>query len=267
MATTGSCIATFTDLPSNDTERATVAIRLGALRLRSSSSAEQIRTISAWIRHPKYMFQPGVPGRFTVKNDIALLRLATSVKVTNYVHPLCLGDSSTSEDQTCYAVSLRSQELSAEVVPIYNSSVCNSRLPVFELAIGAEQICAPPSACFGLSGSHIVCRDGNSGWSLKGLMSYRMACNSPFGYPIYTSVATYARWIESVISNRTVTEEWVNPRCGGFSCRLGKCIGTEMVNDGTWDCVTGDDERTQDFEEDFGKPSSEGCPGESNKFR
>ena len=84
-------MATFTDLPSNDTERPSVAVRFGAVRTRSTSPFEQSRMLRAWVRHPNFVFQPGVPGRFTVKNDIALLQLSAPVKVTNYIYPLCVG--------------------------------------------------------------------------------------------------------------------------------------------------------------------------------
>ncbi|OQV25002.1 Enteropeptidase [Hypsibius exemplaris] len=230
VATTGSCIAGFTDLPSNDSDRATVAIRFGAIRPRSSSPAEQTRFLRAWTRHPEFVFQPGVPGRFTVKNDLALIQLSQPVKITNYVSPLCIDSSKAddaSEDETCFAVSYRNSELTAVKVPVFNATRCNQILPVFEGAIGADQVCAGPAACFGLSGSHLACRSPQASWRLAGLMSHRMACNSPFNYPIYTAIGGYSTWIQSVMENRTTTlNVWENPKCSGFSCHLGKCLIT-----------------------------------------
>ncbi|GAU92925.1 hypothetical protein RvY_04939-2 [Ramazzottius varieornatus] len=266
VVTTGSCVSAFLDSPYNDTERPTVVVRLGALRSRSNSPSEQTRPVQAWIRHPNFVFQPNVPGRFTVANDLALLQLSSPVKVTADVAALCLNDTLSEEPQSCFAISLKSQELNAEPVQVFNSSTCNSLLPIFEGAITDDQVCASPAACFGLSGGHIACRDLQHRWTLRGLMSHRMACKSAFGYPVYTVLSSYVPWIDSVISNQTAPKPWANPSCTGFSCRLGKCVPSQSVNDGNQDCLTGDDEKGQDFEEDFVKNlPGEGC--KSDEFR
>ncbi|XP_036445720.1 trypsin II-P29 [Colossoma macropomum] len=185
-----------------------LTIYLGMASLQGTNSNSQIRSVTQIINHPSYSAS-------THNNDIALLKLASSVTYTDYIQPVCLAAAGSSLGGGTLVwitgwgnigtgVSLPSPQNLQEVeVPVVTNSNCADSYG--SGAITSNMICAGlteggKDSCQGDSGGPMVIKQ-NSGWTQVGIVSFGNDCALP-NYPgVYARVSQYQDWINSYTSS------------------------------------------------------------------
>ncbi|KAM4526348.1 prostasin-like [Fundulus diaphanus] len=148
-------------------------------------------------------------------NDIALLRLSSPVKFTNYIRPVCLAASDsvfnngtaslvTGWGNTAQGVPLRPpqtvQEVKVSVIGnrqcscLYGSGIITNNM------ICAGDLSGGKDACQGDSGGPMVNKQG-SRWIQSGVVSFGKGCALPNRPGVYARVSIYQSWINSVIQD------------------------------------------------------------------
>nr|BAB08216.1 embryonic serine protease-1 [Xenopus laevis] len=204
------------DLPSG------CGVRLGAYQLYVKNPHEM--TVKVDIIYINSEFNgPGTSG------DIALLKLSSPIKFTEYILPICLPASPvtfssgtecwiTGWGQTGSEVPLQyPATLQKVMVPIINRDSCekmyhiNSVISETEILIQSDQICAGYQAgqkdgCQGDSGGPLVCKIQGF-WYQAGIVSWGERCAAKNRPGVYTFVPAYETWISerSVISFKPFT--------------------------------------------------------------
>ncbi|XP_030592368.1 transmembrane protease serine 9-like [Archocentrus centrarchus] len=185
-----------------------VTVSLGRQSLKGSNPNAVSRSVSQVIKHPNY-------NSVTSDNDIALLKLSSSVTFTNYIRPVCLAASGstfyngintwvTGWGNIASGVSLPSPQNLMEVkVPIVGNRKCNCDYGVG--SITDNMVCAGLSAggkdsCQGDSGGPMVSKQ-NGRWIQAGIVSFGEGCALPNFPGVYTRVSRYQTWINSQITS------------------------------------------------------------------
>ncbi|KAL2098740.1 hypothetical protein ACEWY4_005220 [Coilia grayii] len=155
------------------------------------------------LRHPDY-------SDITKNNDIAMLRMRTAVRFSDYIRPVCLADSKslfhngTNSWVTGWG-NIGGETLEEVEVPVIGNRQCDcfykdSPLKVSENMICAGLLLSGKDSCQGDSGGPMVSQQ-NSVWILSGVVSYGRGC-AQAGYPgVYTRVSRYQSWINSEINS------------------------------------------------------------------
>lgn len=184
-----------------------LTVRLGYQSLQSINANGVSRSVSQIIKHPQYNSD-------TNNNDIALLRLSSTVQFTDYIRPVCLaevGSGFPAETTTWVTgwgnirdgVSLPSPGTLQEVsVPIVSNSDCNN---AYNGKITSNMICAGVArggkdSCQGDSGGPLVVKH-SSVWVQAGIVSFGNGCALPNFPGVYTRVSQYNSWINSQIAS------------------------------------------------------------------
>ncbi|XP_017575494.1 vitamin K-dependent protein C-like isoform X1 [Pygocentrus nattereri] len=188
------------------------SVRLGDYLRFKKEDSEVTIPVSKIVSHPKY-------NPVTVDNDIALLRLATPVKFTNYILPACLPSRSLAErvlhlngTQTVVTGWGKQNETATH----YSSALGFINIPLVDHAECARHmvnnltqnvLCAGiigkvRDACEGDSGGPMMTQYHNT-WFLIGLVSWGEGCGHTDKLGIYTKVSNYLEWIDSVRKEAT----------------------------------------------------------------
>ncbi|XP_008553594.2 uncharacterized protein LOC103575539 [Microplitis demolitor] len=144
------------------------------------------------------------------KHDIALLRLSSPVKFTDYIKPICLPNNSNithrlwvagwgaTENKSHSNIKLKLS------VPLADRQDCEARYGRSAISLVNSQICAGGQAgkdsCKGDSGGPLMSversADGTGRWTATGVVSFGpYPCGMP-GWPgVYTKVSDYSEWI------------------------------------------------------------------------
>ncbi|XP_030649808.1 transmembrane protease serine 9-like [Chanos chanos] len=184
-----------------------VTVFLGRQSQQGSNPNEVSRTVSQIISHPNY-------NSVTSNNDIALLRLSSSVTFTNYIRPVCLAAAGstfykgtdswvTGWGNIAEGVPLPSPQTLQEVeVPVVGNRKCNCLYG--DGRITYNMICAGllaggKDSCQGDSGGPMVSKQG-SRWIQSGIVSFGIGCAQANFPGVYARVSRYQDWINSQIS-------------------------------------------------------------------
>uniref|UniRef100_A0A3B3IAA1 Peptidase S1 domain-containing protein n=1 Tax=Oryzias latipes TaxID=8090 RepID=A0A3B3IAA1_ORYLA len=174
-----------------------VVVYLGETEINNSPNSVS-RTVSRIIVHPNYNSD-------THNNDVALLKMASSVTFTDYISPVCLAaqGSDFPGQEVTYLVRYQSpcsapstlQEVS---VPVVNNTQCNSSYSI----ITSNMICAGlteggKDSCQGDSGGPLVTKNGTT-WIQAGVVSFGNKCALPNFPGVYARVSEYQTWISSL---------------------------------------------------------------------
>ncbi|XP_054454414.1 LOW QUALITY PROTEIN: uncharacterized protein LOC129091022 [Anoplopoma fimbria] len=183
-------------------------ISLGRQNLQGNNPNEVSRTVARIILHPNY-------DRDTSNNDIALLKLSSPVKFTDYIRPVCLAASDsvfnngtdswvTGWGAVEEGVSLPFPETLQEVeVPVLGNRQCNCLNGVGTVTdnmICAGVLAGGKDSCQGDSGGPMVNQQG-SVWVQSGIVSFGFGCARPNLPGVYSRVSSYQSWINSHISS------------------------------------------------------------------
>jgi len=152
----------------------------------------------------------------TIVNDIALLKLASSVNNPSLISPvdIAVTESAIAAVENVTALgwgSTRAYSPDGQFSPDYPDILHDVEIPLMTdtmctNALGsnytAEMICAGlpeggKDSCVGDSGGPLMIQD--NGWKQIGIVSWGNGCAAP-GYPgVYTRLALYKEWVDSII--------------------------------------------------------------------
>ncbi|XP_055070249.2 chymotrypsin-like protease CTRL-1 [Misgurnus anguillicaudatus] len=181
----------------------TMTVYLGRQTQTGTNSHEVSRTVRSSIIHSSY-------NRNTNDNDIALVRLSSTVTFTDYIKPVCLA----AQDSVFAAgimgwitgwgdtgVSSTPANLQEAAIPVVDNSQCNTLLG--DGSVTGNMICAGLLAggkdtCQGDSGGPMVSQQCSK-WVLSGITSWGEGCAEPNKPGVYTRVSKYQSWINSNI--------------------------------------------------------------------
>ena len=185
--------------------------RMGAhFRVNGTVGSEQDINVLEIIVHQEY----GRP--FFFSNDIALLKLAKAVNLSNKVGAACLPDVNLSlVGKTCWITGwgtlssggIQPNTLMQAQVPVVSKQVC---LLAYPNQLDDTMLCAGTrfggvDACQGDSGGPLVC-EFSGRWFLEGVTSWGRGCATPNFYGVYADVRVFLPWINGNINhtNRSV---------------------------------------------------------------
>ncbi|KAI5096270.1 enteropeptidase isoform X2, partial [Silurus meridionalis] len=156
--------------------------------------------------------------RRTKDSDIALIHLQKRVNFTDYIQPICLPnpDQQFAAGRKCVVVGWGrlteggkvADVLQQAVLPLINNSVCQERLP--EYNITERMLCAGYTeggidTCQGDSGGPLMCDEGSGSWVLAGVTSFGVGCARPGRPGAYARVSHFIDWI---LESRRVSSHW-----------------------------------------------------------
>ncbi|KAL1272662.1 hypothetical protein QQF64_028524 [Cirrhinus molitorella] len=209
-------------------------VYLGRRTQEGPNPNEISRTVRTIIVHPSY-------NSYTNDNDIALLRLSSTVTFTNYIRPVCLaaqssvfsaGTSSwiTGWGDVQAGVSLPSPGILQEtVIPVVDNVQCNSLLG--SGSVTSNMMCAGliqggKDTCQGDSGGPMVSRQC-AVWVQSGITSWGYGCAEANSPGVYTRVSRYQTWITSKIVTNLPGFVTFNPpsSCSSASLTSTSCRG------------------------------------------
>ncbi|XP_054913741.1 testisin-like [Poeciliopsis prolifica] len=164
------------------------------------------RNVGRIIVHPKFNPSP-------IDNDIALLRLSSPVKFTQYIRPVCLAASGsrfnngtdswvTGWGNVGEGESLPEPQTLQEVkVPVIGNRQCKcllERSKITDNMICAGVLSGGKDSCQGDSGGPMVSKQ-SSRWIQSGVVSFGVGCARPNLPGVYTRVSRYQSWINAHI--------------------------------------------------------------------
>ncbi|XP_069724403.1 chymotrypsinogen 2-like [Phaenicophaeus curvirostris] len=183
--------------------RTTDTVVAGAYDQEDPSPDEQRLTIAKVFKNPKF-------NMLTIRDDIALIKLATPAQLSAQVSPVCLPQST--EDfpggMTCVTTgwgltdpkaSQTPAVLQQVALPLLTNEQCKQywgfRIRDMMVCAGADGA----SSCNGDSGGPLVCqKDGV--WTLVGIVSWGSSTCDPNVPAVYTRVTSLRDWINSILT-------------------------------------------------------------------
>uniref|UniRef100_A0A4X2KRN5 Peptidase S1 domain-containing protein n=2 Tax=Vombatus ursinus TaxID=29139 RepID=A0A4X2KRN5_VOMUR len=184
----------------------------GFTDLRKSGRQGQRREITQVIIHPRYKFtHPN-------GNDIALVQLKRSLKLSALVLPICLPTSTINLEMmdTCWVTgwgkmteSGRTVNKLQEVqVPLLDQFWCQilygSMFLIQEDMICATDITHGKSPCQGDSGGPLACKF-NDTWVQIGVVTWGRGCDMPLFPGVFARVPYFSTWISSTMKSVVIS--------------------------------------------------------------
>ncbi|KAM5160819.1 chymotrypsin-C-like [Callospermophilus lateralis] len=150
---------------------------------------------------------------FLVRNDIALIKLAEPVELSDTIQVACLPqkDSVLPQDYPCFVTGWGrlwtngpiADELQQGLQPVVDYATC-SRGDWWSYMVTKSMVCAGGdgviSSCNGDSGGPLNCQAENGAWEVHGIVSFGsgQGCNTLKKPTVYTRVSAYIDWINQV---------------------------------------------------------------------
>ncbi|EFX82246.1 hypothetical protein DAPPUDRAFT_49162 [Daphnia pulex] len=155
-------------------------------------------------------------------NDIALIKLSTTVTFSQYIRPICLASSTEPDyinepatvagwgftsDGNSSSASL-SPVLRKVTVPVISNSVCSDTYP----GMITEKIICTSGAnrsgpCKSDSGGPLIFKESNGKWNQIGIVSFGSTLGCQKNFPSgYTRISSYSSWIQGVIAPTAPTK-------------------------------------------------------------
>uniref|UniRef100_A0ABM5EMD8 Transmembrane protease serine 9 isoform X1 n=1 Tax=Pogona vitticeps TaxID=103695 RepID=A0ABM5EMD8_9SAUR len=160
----------------------------------------QVETVARILRHPFY-------NAYTLDYDMALLELASPLRYSRAVKPICLPDGTHRfpAGSPCFITGWgstkeggpTSKHLQKAAVKLLAEADCRRFYPV---QISSRMLCAgfPQGAvdsCSGDAGGPLACREPSGRWFLAGITSWGYGCARPFFPGVYAKVTAVRGWI------------------------------------------------------------------------
>jgi len=181
-------------------------VRIGEHSFRTVEGKEKKLGIRQIIIHPNYRpSNTSHPG----DNDIALVRLSSSVKFGRHINQICLPHSFSyfSSGKRCIVTGWghtswkgnSSHVLREAWIDLVSKPACNSESS-YNGTIGPHFLCAGykeggTDACYYDSGGPLACPISDGRWILAGIVSWGERCALPHKYGVYTNVYQYTQWM------------------------------------------------------------------------
>merc|ERR1711872_558178 len=171
-------------------------IKVGEHDHRVNDGNEQVIDIEKIISHPNY-------NRRTLKNDIALIKLKSPLRLNSRVKTVCLpvrNSRPSVGSRQCYLSGWGSIQhpgsshhtLQQAMLPVASYTKCFNRRDMVCTGFGKSSL---TNACRGDSGGPLVCRKSNGAWEQHGVASFVVEyCKY---YTAFTPVSSYIDWINN----------------------------------------------------------------------
>uniref|UniRef100_A0A669E0B4 Peptidase S1 domain-containing protein n=1 Tax=Oreochromis niloticus TaxID=8128 RepID=A0A669E0B4_ORENI len=173
-------------------------VSLGLQSLQGENPNKVSRNVAKIILHPNYDSE-------TYDNDIALLRLSSPVRFTDYIRPVCLAASGSvfNNGTDSWVTGWGAVKEGAPHLSSHQQCNClNGVGTVTDNMICAGVLAGGKDSCQGDSGGPMVSKQG-SVWVQSGIVSFGSGCGRPNLPGVYSRVSRYQSWIKSHIrSNR-----------------------------------------------------------------
>ncbi|XP_053695626.1 CLIP domain-containing serine protease B15-like [Sabethes cyaneus] len=213
ILTAGHCVR----LPTGVIDSQHLSVQVGRNRLHVADDRAQEHEADRILVHRG--FNTGA-----VEHDIALIKLATDIKFTDYVQPVCLWDKGDDRllirDQEGTVVGFGatgkasfSEVLNEARLPVVDNQVCiDSNGDVFRQTLTSNMYCAGRrdgvNACNGDSGGGMFFLFGDR-WYVRGIVSFSPTIGNtgrcdPLEYVAFTDVARYVDWIVQQLNSSFV---------------------------------------------------------------
>nr|XP_032633598.1 transmembrane protease serine 9 [Chelonoidis abingdonii] len=165
-----------------------------------SGTDGRVEKIFRIYKHPFYNV-------YTLDYDVALLELATAVRFTSTIKPICLPDNSHvfREGARCFITGwgatkeggLMSKHLQKAAVNVIGDQACKKFYPI---QISGRMVCAgfpqgTIDSCSGDAGGPLACKEPSGRWFLAGITSWGYGCARPYFPGVYTKVTAVRGWI------------------------------------------------------------------------
>ncbi|RVE52975.1 hypothetical protein evm_002452 [Chilo suppressalis] len=148
------------------------------------------------------------------KDDIGMVRLAKRARYTYYVQPICLPDTTTRVGPgfevfvAGWGKTLQGTNSPVKlklVLPVFDKNDCVNKYKTLGANLVSGQLCAggtfSKDACRGDSGGPLMMKRPEGSWVSVGVVSFGYGCGRD-GWPgVYTSVAAYNDWIQSILTS------------------------------------------------------------------
>ncbi|XP_028339211.1 chymotrypsin-C isoform X1 [Physeter macrocephalus] len=150
---------------------------------------------------------------FLIQNDIALIKLAEPVELSDTIQLACLPEEGSllPQNYPCYVTGwgrLRtngpiSDKLQQGLQRIVDYATCSQR-DWWGPTVKKTMVCAGGdgviSACNGDSGGPLNCQAENGSWEVRGIVSFGsgLGCNTFKKPTVFTRVSAYIKWIDEV---------------------------------------------------------------------
>lgn len=178
------------------------SVHAGRFRLNGNEANLQIVQVQNVIQHPAY--NPS-----NNDNDVALMQIAGSFTLNDYVQPVCLGMTMPAAGTFCYITGWGVTQgtggdgyLKQALVPLISRNQCGQW---YGGGITNQMICAGyenggTDACQGDSGGPLVCKI-NGLYQLIGVTSWGNGCGNARQPGVYAAVPSLANWITNTMAN------------------------------------------------------------------
>ncbi|XP_035682778.1 trypsin-3-like [Branchiostoma floridae] len=179
-----------------DTNPGNLKIHVGSHYFNKKDRNQQNLDVIKVIVHKQYNSR-------NIDNDIALLKLSSSIEFTDYASPVCLPTVDAPDGTMCYVTGWGDTKgtgsddvLRQATVPVMSRKTCSSRryyggqVTHNMICAGYEQGGVDPSQ--GDSGGPLVCQYSESDqWTLDGITSWGYGCAQAYKPGVYTRVTNY----------------------------------------------------------------------------
>ncbi|KAG8136485.1 hypothetical protein E2320_005064, partial [Naja naja] len=144
----------------------------------------------------------------TMKNDIALIKLATPLALNGLIEPICLPNFGEHfpEGKMCWISGWGATEEGGDTsetmkyagVPLISNKVCNHG-EIYGGIVASSMLCAGflkggIDTCQGDSGGPLACKDMNT-WKLVGTTSFGVGCAEENKPGVYSRITSFLDWI------------------------------------------------------------------------
>ncbi|XP_034609551.1 chymotrypsin-C-like [Trachemys scripta elegans] len=185
----------------------TYRVLLGKQNLEVEEPGSVAAAVEKIIVHEKW-------NTFLIVNDIALIKLAEPVEVSETIQPACLPASGAllTQDFPCYVTGWGrlwtngpiSDDLQQALLPVVDHATCSkwdwwgSRVKETMVCAGGDGVVA---GCNGDSGGPLNCYGANA-WEVHGIVSFGsgLSCNTRKKPTVFTRVSAYIDWINEKIN-------------------------------------------------------------------
>nr|XP_029716067.1 polyserase-2-like [Aedes albopictus] len=214
ILTAGHCVR----LSSGVIPPENLIVQVGRQRLHVADDRAQEHAVDHIMVHKKFRLG-------ALQHDIALIKLATHIKFTSFIQPVCLWNRGEdrllirNKDGTVVGFGATrtagySETLNKAELKVVDNQVCiDSNRGVFGLALTGDMFCAGSNdgvnACNGDSGGGMFFElDGR--WYVRGIVAFSPSLASdqsrcdPYQYVVYMDVARYISWIAEQLNGSFV---------------------------------------------------------------
>nr|XP_061807653.1 chymotrypsin-like protease CTRL-1 [Nerophis lumbriciformis] len=177
-----------------------------------TSPNEVNRTVTQIIIHPDY-------NSINFNNDIAVMKLSSTLSFTNYISPICLASNASqfNNGTLCWATgwgklgaeeqNVAFERLQEVEIPIIGNNQCRCNYFFVNNAdINSNMLCAGQEGrgiCQGDSGGPVQCKQG-SVWIQAGVTSFNIPCAE--GFPdVFARVSFFQDWITAQVAGADVS--------------------------------------------------------------